>query len=250
MTPYYFNLLSLIALLCLSTHHPASAQSIHAIWGFAPEGPFSGTPAQTAAALRDNGINAVFVDRLDPALFKTLKASGSKVFTTIQVFGDHAAWTRHPQLRPVNSSGAPLPAKYGSGICPTQRWYWPTILRRVSQKLDAGFDGVWLDFIRFGSYWEDPKPKLEQTCFCDSTLADFSRVTGIVDFVKYTAELTSKPVWPIIQSDLGEEHRVSDEEFAAAVLGALAPPSQGVIIFQQKPLLEARQLLVLRETWK
>lgn len=352
------------------------SQQIHALWGFSADGPFSGSPQQTIAALKDNAINAVFVDRMDPALMKTLAASGIKVFTTVQVFGDHSVWQTHPQLRPVNQEGTPLPAKYGSGICPTQRWYWPTILPKISSKVAAGYDGVWLDFIRFGSFWEEPNPRLQQLCFCDSTLVDFAKVSGIAipeqvvetdtlttnlqhhysenadtirtrpmttaekaewilsnhstewtkyktgvitdfvklakeeiakrpekllgifsvpwrrnefgdaivtvigqdyaalrdhvdvfspmlyhelcdrpltwinNFVKYTANLTRKPVWPIIQSDLGEDHLVTDEEFAMAVLNALDPPSKGVIVFRQQTLIDAKQLPTLRAVWK
>jgi hypothetical protein len=366
----------LTSLLLLWACSLSSAQPVHALWGFTADGPFSGTPEQTVTALRYNAINAVFADKMEVALLQKLKAAGLRVFATIQVFGDHSVWKTHPQLRPINSSGVPVPARYGSGFCPTQRWYWPAIIRRVSQKLSAGYDGVWLDFIRFGGLWEQPNPQLEQLCFCDSTLADFSKITGIaipdsvwqadslsmhdslhisagadsvlakqratarkaewiltnhrnewthyktgvitefvrqakavvakkpgarlgvftvpwrrneygdaivqrigqdykalaehVDvispmlyhelcgrpvewisgFVKYAARLTSKPVWPIIQSELGEEHRLSDEEFAAAVLTALDPPSQGLIVFRQQPLLDAKQLPVLRAAWQ
>jgi len=352
------------------------AQQIHALWGFTADGPFSGSTQQTIAALKDNAINAVFVDRLDPALMKTLRASGIKIFSTVQVFGDHSLWKTYPQLRPVNREGELAPAKYGSGICPTQRWYWPTILQKISRKAGAGYDGVWLDFIRFGSFWEEPNPRLQQLCFCDSTLADFSKVTGIAipaqvaeadtlaadeqnhhsenadtirmrpmttaekaewilsnhsvewtkyktgvitdfvklakeeiakrpekvlgifsvpwrrnefgdaivtvigqdyaalrdhvdvfspmlyhelcgrplswigSFVKHTSNLIKKPVWPIIQTDLGKDHLVTDEEFATAVLNALDPPSKGVIIFRQQTLIEAKQLPTLRAVWK
>jgi len=352
------------------------SQQIHALWGFTPDGPFSGSSQQTIAALKDNAINAVFVDRLDLALMKTLRASGIKVFSTVQVFGDHSLWKTYPQLRPMNREGELAPAKYGSGICPTQRWYWPTILQKISRKASAGYDGVWLDFIRFGSLWEEPNPRLQQLCFCDSTLADFSKVTGITipeqvveadtlaanvhnhhsenadtirtrpmtsaekaewilsnhlvewakyktgvitdfvklakeeiakrpekllgifsvpwrrnefgdaiitvigqdyaalrehvdvfspmlyhelcsrpltwinSFVKHTSNLTKKPVWPIIQTDLGKDHQVTDEEFANAVLNALDPPSKGVIIFRQQTLIEAKQLPTLRAVWK
>ena len=75
-------------------------------------------------------------------------------------------------------------------------------------------------------------------------------VAWIGGFVKYAAKLTNKPVWPIIQSQLGEEHHVSDEEFAAAVLTALDPPSQGLIVFRQQPLLDAKQLAVLCAAWQ
>ncbi len=357
------------------------AQQIHALSGFTPDEPFGGSPQHTIAALKDNAINAVFVDRMDPALIKTLRASGIKVFTTVQVFGDHSLWKTHPQLRPVNRAGELAPAKYGSGICPTQRWYWPTILQKISRKASAGYDGVWLDFIRFGSFWEEPNPRLQQLCFCDSTLADFAKVSGIAipeqiaepdtlvadtlaanvqnhnsenadtirtrpmtiaekaewilsnhlaewtkyktgvitdfvklakeeiakrpgkllgifsvpwrrnefgdaivtvigqdyaalrdyvdvfspmlyhelcgrpltwigSFVKHTSNLTKKPVWPIIQTDLGKDHLVTDEEFATAVLNALDPPSKGVIIFRQQTLIEAKQLPTLRAVWK
>lgn len=346
----------------------ATAQTqgqIRALWGFAPHGPFAGTPKETAATLYANNINAVFVDTISPDLQKALKAIGVKIYTTLNVFGGQALWRRYPQLRPVDRFGNRVPAAQGNGICPTQRWYWPRILRSLAQKRDAGFDGVWLDFMRFSGMWETPTPNLTETCFCDSTLADFERATAIIiptdlpvdssdsiatspqaqsiaakakwilahhrrewilykigviaefahqakatlaknpdavlgmfsvpwkreqhgyalvsilsqdyrrlsnsidifspmlyhelcgqpvewieTFVKYTAAETKKPVLPIVQCDLGPEHRVPDDEFAAAVLSGLEAPSQGVIIFRQQPLLEAKQLSILSSAWK
>ena len=349
-----------------------SAQGVRALWGFSADGIFSGAPEQTIAVLQELGCNAVFAENLSPELMPALRKAGIKMYSTVRVFGDHSAWKRYPQLRPINSHGQPVALKYGSGICPTQRWYWPRVLRRVSQQLDAGFDGVWLDFLRFSTHWEEPIPQLEMTCFCDSTLADFSRVTGIVwppadslvsdgavdslamvdsiaygirhkaaiaawilnnhrrewrsyktgvitefvaqahatvdkkagrtlgvflvpwersefgfaildhigqdytqlqqhadvlspmlyhelcdrpvewiaKFIEHTTTVASKPIWPIIQSDLGEGHHVGDDEFAAALLGAMDPPSSGVIVFRQQTLMEARQFRILGAAWK
>ena len=378
MKRFSFKTLFLGGFILVFAANPSWAQQVHALWGFSPTGPFSGTMEETIAALQDNGVNAIFANKVEPELMTTLQAAGIKVYTTVSVFGDHSVWKRYPRLRPVDRHGNHLPAEYGSGICPTQRWYWRRILRKVANRRDAGFDGVWLDFIRFSTLWEEPNPTLKQTCFCDSTLVDFSRVTGIEfpqdtvvvkkdsllanaispdsangdhvivrslsnrekaawilkkhrrawwkyktgvisdfvaaarkvvnrkpnmilglfavpwkrnefnyamlyvigqdyrqlrkhvdvfspmlyhelagrstdwipEFVQYTAKETNKPVWPIIQSDLGDEHRVPDDEFAAAVLGALEPPSAGVIIFKQESLVEAIQLRVLRSAWR
>lgn len=167
--------------LCGSTGPAAWAQvQTRALWGFTPEGPFAGTPKETAAALYQNNINAVFVDSISPELHQTLKSIGVKVYTTMNVFGGNAPWRRYPQLRPVDRQGDRVAAVPGNGICPTQRWYWPRLLRQIAQKRDAGFDGIWLDFLRFSGHWETPTPELLETCFCDSTLADFERTSGLL----------------------------------------------------------------------
>ncbi len=344
------------------------AQPLRALWGYEPDS--QATPQEAAVALQDFGANAVFMNNALPQLIQALHAADIKVYTTLNVFGDNSVWTRHPQLRPINSNGDPLAAKAGNGICPTQRWYWPRILRALQQKMDSGYDGVWLDFIRFSGHWEERRPQLQYTCFCDSTLADFSRVTGIaipselaqapppakvnesstaapahprnaaqaawilshhrrewrnyisgvitsfaakakaqlaakpamvlgafvvpwqrdefglamldhfgqdyrklrehIDifspmlyhelcgrdtewvarFVDYTAAETKRTVLPIIQCELGQEHRVSDDEFAGAILNALDAPSHGVIIFNHKALVEAKQLRILNSAWQ
>jgi hypothetical protein len=355
-------------LFFFSLTNTLEAQPTRALWGFEATGAFGGSAQETVAALHDLGANAVFSNNLAPELLRGLRAANIKVYATINVFGEQSLWKRHPILRPMNNNGEVLALQPGNGICPTQRWYWPRVLRNLSQRAEAGYDGVWLDFIRFSGHWEQAKPKLERVCFCDSTLADFSRATGIafpanlpapalnappdssrslgpdnaakaawilahhrsawrnylgtviasfvqqakealikknagatlglfvvpwqreefnfamvevlgqdyrklkehadvfspmlyhelcgreVDwiarFVEYTAKETGKPVWPIIQSDLGKEHRVSDDAFAAAVLSALDPPSQGVIIFNYKTLLEAKQTRILGSSWR
>ncbi len=360
--------LSLFALLLFLLSNTTHAQPTRALYGFEPTGAFGGTEQETVAALQELGANAVFSNNLSPALMRSLRAANIKAYATINVFGEQSLWKRNPQLRPMNSNGEMLAAAQGNGICPTQRWYWPRVLRTITQRAEAGYDGVWLDFARFSGHWEQSKPKLERVCFCDSTLADFSRMTGItfpaalptpalsasadssrprdlenaaqaawiianhrsawrnylgnviasfvqqaketlakknanatlgmfavpwqrdefnfaivevlgqdyrklreqvdvfspmlyhelcgreVDwiarFVDYTAKETGKPVWPIIQSDLGKEHRVSDDTFAAAVLNALDAPSQGVIIFNHKALLEAKQMRILGSSWR
>lgn len=366
MKPLSLHPLLIVLGITLCTN-PLVAQPTRALWGFEATGAFGGTPQETVAALHELGANAVFSNKLSPELLRALQAANIKVYTTVNVFGDHTLWKRYPHLRPMTSEGELLAPEQGHGLCPTQRWYWPRVLRVLGQRLDAGYDGVWLDFIRFSGFWEEARPKLERTCFCDSTLADFSRTTGIAfpaelppaslnasadsthardwdnaakaawilanhrsawrsytsnviaDFVRqaketlvkknanatlglfvvpwqrdefnaailevlsqdyrklrehadvfspmlyhelcsrevewiarfvvYTARETSKPVWPIIQSDLGKEHRVSDDTFAAAVLSALDPPSQGVIIFNHKALLEAKQTRILGSLW-
>ncbi|MDZ7269117.1 MAG: putative glycoside hydrolase [candidate division KSB1 bacterium] len=364
MKRYLLFLLTLT--LCGGPHPAARAQTqIHALWGFTPEGPFAGTPKETAAALYQNNINAVFVDTIAPELHQTLKAIGVKIYTTVNVFGSSVLWRRHPQLRPVDRQGNRVAAEPGNGICPTQRSFWPRLLRQIAQKRDAGFDGIWLDFLRFSGHWETPNPELLETCFCDSTLADFERRSGLVipenlpmdtstdgpagakagllaaranwilthhrrewmlyktaviadfarqaqetiakkpgvimglfavpwqreeygraitnvlgqdyrrlsshfdvfspmlyhelcgrpvewisQFVQYTASETNKPVWPIIQTDLGSGHNVPDDEFSAAVLHALEAPAGGVIIFRQQTLLQAKQLAILRASWQ
>jgi len=344
------------------------AQPIRALWGYEVS---AQTPAKEAVeALQDLGANAVFMDEAPQSLLLALHAANIKVYTTINVFGDYSAWKRYPELQPVTSAGALMPARAGAGICPTQRWYWPRLLRALQQKAESGYDGIWLDFLRFGGHWEETRPQLEHLCFCDSTLADFTRATGIalpqdreephalahssdssavsdpyahnaahaawilshhrrewraymsnviaafaarakaqlaakpqivlgafvvpwqreeygmamldyfgqdyrklreyIDifspmlyhelcgrdtdwvarFVDYTAAETKKPVLPIVQCELGKEHRVSDDEFAGAILSALDAPSQGVIIFNYKALVEGKQLRILTPAWQ
>lgn len=172
-----FRIFLLTAGFALALRAPAFAQPIRALWGYEPEAQAS--PTEAAEALQELGANAVFMNNASPPLLQALRAANIKIFTTLNVFGDHSVWARYPQLRPVDSNGDLLPAKAGNGICPTQRWYWPRILQGLQQKIDAGYDGVWLDFIRFSGHWEEARPKLQPTCFCDSTLADFSRATGI-----------------------------------------------------------------------
>jgi hypothetical protein len=350
----------------VTTSIPAGAQPIRALWGYEPDR--SSSAQDAVETLQDLGANAVFMSKVTPQLLQALHAANIKVYATLNVFGDNSVWTRYPQLRPMNSNGNLLAAKPGNGICPTQRWYWPRILRELQQKIDSGYDGVWLDFIRFSGHWEEGRPQLQHTCFCDSSLADFSRFTGILipdslkgrgatangdeasaasspqnaamaawilshhrrewrnyltsviadftarakaqmaaktqlvlgafmvpwqreefglamldylgqdyrklrehidifspmlyhelcnrdtdwvaRFADYTAAETKKPVLPIIQCDIGEKHRVSDDEFAAVILNALDAPSQGVIIFNYTALVEAKQLRILTSAWQ
>lgn len=362
------SLLLFLTLGTLLLCNPATAQSLRALWGFEAVGAFGGTPEETVAAVQELGANAVFSNKLAPELLRALHAARIKVFTTVNVFGDQSLWKRYPQLRPMNSNGERLEPQAGNGICPAQRGFWPRMHRTIGQRIEAGYDGVWLDFIRFSGHWEQAQPQLERTCFCDSSLADFARSTGltfpndlagalrdnsvdstktrshenaakaawilanhrtawrnyntdliaeftrqskeivvkknatallglflvpwerseygfamldvfgqdyrklrehadvfspmlyhqlcgrevewIARFVEYTAQETGKPVWPIIQCDLGPEHRVSDDTFAAAVLNASDPPAQGMIIFNHKALVAAKQTRILGSLWR
>ncbi len=364
----FYKAIFLLQLFAGALFAPAKAQvqPIRALWGFEPEA--QTPPAEAVATLQELGANAVFMSHAAPPMLQALRAANIKVYTTLNVFGDPSVWKRHPNLRPFNSNGQPLAATAGNGICPTQRWHWPRILRNLSQKMDGGYDGIWLDFLRFSGHWEESRPQLEHTCFCDSTLADFSRATGIaipenfdlpasangtdsvrnktpaqkadkaawilshhrrewrnylvsvitdfagrakaqmaakpqivlgiftvpwqrdefgfaildyfgqdyrklrehIDifspmlyhelcrretewvsrFVDYAAAETQKPVLPVIQCDFGPEHRVSDDEFAGAILNALDTPSHGVIIFNYKALVEAKQARILAPAWQ
>jgi hypothetical protein len=139
------------------------------------------SPQEIVAFLKDNGVNTVFGGYDEPDFRIECKKQGIKVYADVLCFQGEKHWKSHPESRPINAEGNPIPKEeWYCGVCPNQPWLQDEILERVKKLFTQHqVDGIWLDFIRYPCHWEVKDPLLYQSCFCNVCIPKFERDTGI-----------------------------------------------------------------------
>ncbi|MBC7288625.1 MAG: hypothetical protein H5T86_11420 [Armatimonadetes bacterium] len=142
--------------------------------------------------LSDFHINAVFLGHgaLNPEVIERCRQEGARVFAELGIFVGKQVAQEHPELWPINADGKPLePDEWYLGLCPNVDWWWENRLEEIEKiARENEIDGLWLDFIRYPCHWEVPEPRIEQACFCEESIRDFERMTGIAVPAGETAE--------------------------------------------------------------
>jgi len=139
------------------------------------------SPDQVADFLEDHGINAVFGGYENPEFLAACRKKKIRVFTDLVCFVGGRHWHSHPESRPINADAKPIEKEeWYSGVCPNQKWLRQDLLEKAASLVKTHqLDGVWMDFIRYPCHWEMEKPKLYQSCFCDTCTRLFEKETGI-----------------------------------------------------------------------
>jgi hypothetical protein len=178
------------AVLCLAIVLTATAnqgfteaKQVRSVYGFRPDlAPFKDkSPEDIARQLSAMDVDAVFGAEGHPRIAEALRARGIRNYAEAGVFVGKQLQERFPDAVPVDSEGRRFVR---------DEWYYPLIpthpevveirlgeIEELYQK--PSVDGVWLDFIRWPSRWENPDPDLRQTSFDSISLSSFFRDTGI-----------------------------------------------------------------------
>lgn len=166
-----------------------------AVYRFDPAiGPLKDLPPEALAAkLAAWGLGAVFGRPAD-AVRDALRAKGIRVFASLACFQGARHWKRRPDSRPVTAAGARLATRsWYAGVCPSQE----PVLRELeaeASRLARRYDGVWLDFMRYPGYWEEPDAKPEETCFCPVCLERFAEFADL-EYPSGAAASTARAEW-------------------------------------------------------
>ncbi len=132
---------------------------------------------EIGARLRASGCDGVFMHSPTPAWCEALHVSGLQVYAALGIFSGKGLWARFPEARPVKADGT---------LVTKVEWYEPvipTLPALRAQRLEdlealiqaAPLDGVWLDAIRWPSFWEHQPPLMYETSFDPMTLAQFQK---------------------------------------------------------------------------
>ena len=152
--------------------------------------------------LADWHVNGVFLGHggLTAELIDRCHREGAKVYGEFGVFVGKEIAEQHPELWPIGADGQRLqPDEWYLGLCPAHEWYWYERVGELRQMArEFAVDGVWLDFIRWPCHWEVPRPRIEESCFCDYAVARFSsesgcEVTGEIPAARAQCILTRYP---------------------------------------------------------
>lgn len=104
--------------------------------------------------------------------------SGIKINVEIPVFAGKELIEKFPDAVPVEVSGLKTEKEWYIGVCPTHPGVREECLRKIDDLLLLNPDGVWLDFIRYPTKWEEPNPYILDTCYCARCLKLFSEYIG------------------------------------------------------------------------
>ena len=125
------------------------------------------------------GANTAWFHMFDETAFEACAAHGIHACVEFKTF--RADFDKYPDLIPLGVDGKPI--RYGrlvQGVCLSKQWF----LDETEATLRAGVNaykptGIWLDYLTYAGWFEQPDPDLQESCFCPDCVADFCNATGI-----------------------------------------------------------------------
>jgi len=119
----------------------------------------------------------IWAGRHDEKRLKQLHDVGIKNFRSIGIFCAQGKVEKQKH-RAINKRRKPIETYQGwyVGLCPTDPEIRSKRLKEIRTAFNSPYvDGVWLDSIRYPTYWETPKPKYLDTCYCKRCLSMFQK---------------------------------------------------------------------------
>jgi hypothetical protein len=208
----------------------------------AVRGIYGGVPSQIFdrdKTLDDYGVNAIWVGAggITKELVTGLKSKsrGLKVFAEFNTMHEAAYLRDHPDAYPIGADGQVSPPPDGwQGVCPTHPGYRRDRMNAFRQTLRfAPIDGIWLDYHHAHANWEQAKPNLPDTCFCNRCRALFEKESGV------TIPAAPGGAWQVLGVDkkawvrwrcevftdwVREFRQIVDQERPGALLGSFHCP--------------------------
>ena len=143
--------------------------------------------------------NFVWIHDLNEEISNKLKKNSIKAFYPFGVFA--LGQNEGEEFIALNKAGNPCGYR---GACPSNDILRSTRLNEVRTALETNFyDGIWLDAIRYPTYWETRNPKYLDVCYCkvcQNKFKDFNntwkefRVSQIVSFVNDVKAITKDKI--------------------------------------------------------
>ena len=149
-------------------------------------GIYGGIPQEiidSGRSLREFGADAVWLGSgsYTAERLAWLRAQGVRAYAEFNTLHVAEYLKTHPDAAPVGTDGRVSPAPDGwQGICPTHEAYRAERMRAFRTLLETyAIDGVWLDYHHSHASWEQAKPNMPDTCFCDRCLRRFQDDTAV-----------------------------------------------------------------------
>ena len=142
-------------------------------------GPYGSGALAHAARLASYGANAAWFHMFDERAFEACARHGIAPCVEFKTF--RADFDARPELVPLGADGRPI--RYGAlvqGVCLSQGEF----LAETEAALVAGVRafrpaGIWLDYLTYAGWFEEPAPDLQESCFCQACVAEFCEAAGI-----------------------------------------------------------------------
>jgi hypothetical protein len=152
----------------------------------AVRGLYGGVPQEiidSGRSLREFGLDAVWIGSgsVTRQRVEALRGQGVQVYAEFNTLHVAAYLDAHPEAAPIGADGRVSPPPDGwQGICPTHEGYRRSRMTAFRELLERfEIDGVWLDYHHAHASWEQPVPRMPDTCFCQRCLRGFQQATGI-----------------------------------------------------------------------
>ena len=124
---------------------------------------------ESVAIIKSLNLSFIWTPSEASAYLTELKNSEITIYKAIGMFGADSD-DEAEKYRAIDRKGNKIPTFAGwyRGLCPNQ----PEIIKKrfaLAQKTAANdlYDGVWLDAIRYPTYWEANPPEYLDTCYCE-----------------------------------------------------------------------------------
>jgi hypothetical protein len=133
--------------------------------------------------LNELGVNAIFIHSgsINENMMKQARSEGLMVFAEFATLNGKHYVEQHNEAWAIDKNGNKVtPATWFMGVCPTEpgfREHRINELKTLLRKFDL--DGVWMDYLHWHAQFEDPKPILPETCFCENCLTSFQSASNI-----------------------------------------------------------------------
>lgn len=142
-------------------------------------GPYGSSAIPYIAQMQAAGANAFWFHGFDARAFEACARYGIMACVEFKTF--RADFQSRPELIPTGVDGRPI--RYGrlvQGVCLSQQDFLDETEAHLRDGL-AEFQptGIWLDYLTYGGWFEEPDPDLQENCFCPACVAEFCQATGL-----------------------------------------------------------------------
>jgi len=142
-------------------------------------GPYGSGALPFIGDFHQYGANALWFHGFDATAFDACARHNIAPCVEFKTF--RANFGEHPALIPIGVDGKPI--RYGKlvqGVCLSQQAF----LDETEANLLAGLrffqpTGIWLDYLTYAGWFEEPTPDLQESCFCAACIANFCETTGL-----------------------------------------------------------------------
>lgn len=158
-------------------------------------GPYGSDALAHVSRFAATGANAAWFHGFDPAAFDACAAHDIAACVEFKTF--RADFTTRPELIPIGVDGWPIRCgKLVQGVCLSQTAF----LEETEAHLLDGLRrfrpaGIWLDYLTYGGWFEEPNPDLQESCFCQACIADFCQATGLDTTTPAEILTTAQAAW-------------------------------------------------------
>ena len=142
-------------------------------------GPYGSSALEFIDQFAHYDANALWFHGFDPVAFAACAQHGVAPCVEFKTF--RADFAAHPELIPIGVDGQPIRfGKLVQGVCLSQADF----LAETETNLLDGLrnfapTGIWLDYLTYAGWFEQPNPDLQESCFCPACIAEFCNATGV-----------------------------------------------------------------------